>query len=59
MRAEKGITLIISNEDLDEILRILKSLGIFGVFIDGVSGTVNNEKRKQEGEFLGMLLGTL
>ena len=59
MRAEKGITLIISNEDLDEILRMLKSLGIFGAFIDGVSGTVNNEKRKQEGEFLGMLLGTL
>ena len=36
IRAEEGITLIISNEGLDEILRMLKSLGIFGAFIDGL-----------------------
>ena len=30
-----------------------------GILIDGVSETVKNEIKRQEGWFLGMLLGTL
>ena len=59
VRAEKGITLVISNGDLDEIIRKIESLENLGLLIDGVRKTLKNEIKKQEGRFLGMLLGTL
>ena len=40
MRARKGITLVISKKDWDEIMRITKSLENSGAQIDGVSKTV-------------------
>ena len=46
MRAEIGITLIISNEDLAEIIRIIKSLQKSGLSFDGISQTVKNKIRK-------------
>ena len=51
----KRIALIISNEDLNEIVKVIKSLDNSGVMIDGVSQTVKNEIKKW---ILGMLLGT-
>ena len=59
VRAEKGITLVSSNEDLDEIIRKIESLENLGLLIDGVRKTLKNEIKKQEGRFLGMLSGTL
>ena len=59
VRAEKEIPLVISNEDMDDIIRILKSLENSVVLIGGVSETVKCQIKKQEGGFLGMLLGTL
>ena len=50
VRTEKEITLVISNEDMDAIIRII---------IYGVSETIKHDIEKQEGGFLGMLLGTL
>ena len=55
---ERRITLAITNEDMNNIIRAMKWLEHFGVLIDGVSETVKNEK-KRKGRFLGMLLGTL
>ena len=52
-------TLIISNDELNDTLKILKSLEDFGVLLQGVSETVKNEVKKQGGGFLTMLLGTL
>ena len=59
VRAEKGITLVISNEDMDDTIRIIKSLENSDVLIDGVSETVKHEVKQQGGGFLGMLLATL
>ena len=40
IKARKGITVVISNENMDDIIRILKSLENSGVLIDGVSETI-------------------
>ena len=56
MRAGRGFTLLISNEDVNDIIKIIKSLEDSGVLIDGVTETVKHERKKQEGGFLGALL---
>ena len=52
-------TLIISNDEMDDILKIVKSLEDSGVLLKGVSETIQNEAKEQRRGFLGMLLGTL
>ena len=59
VKAEKGFTLFISNEDMNDINKIIKSLEAPGVLIDGVTETVKREIKKQEGGFLGALLASL
>ena len=44
---------------MDDILKIVKSLGDSGVLLKGVSETIQNEAKEQRGGFLSMLLGTL
>ena len=51
--------LIILNEELNDIRRIVKSLEESGLLIKGVSETIKNEAKIQQGGFLRMLLGTL
>ena len=52
-------TLIISNDKIEEIIRILKSLEDSGLLLKGVNETVQNEAKEQKSGFLSMLLGTL
>ena len=52
-------TLIISNDEMDDVLKIVKSLEDSGVLLKGVSETIQNETKEQRGGFLSMLLGTL
>ena len=52
-------TLIISNEEMNDILNIVKSLEESGLLIEGISETIKNEAKEQKGGFLRMLLGTL
>ena len=52
-------TLIISNDEMDDILKIVKSLEDSGVLLKDVTETIQNEAKEQRGGFLGMLLGTL
>ena len=52
-------TLIISNDETDNILKIVKSLEDSGVLLKGVSETIQHEAKEQRGGFLSMLLGTL
>ena len=52
-------TLIISNDEMDDILKIVKSLEDSGVLLKGVSETIQYEAKEQRGGFLSMLLGTL
>ena len=49
MRAEKGLSLFISNEDMNDIINIIKSLEDSNVLIDGITKTVKHEVKKQEG----------
>ena len=55
-RAEKGFTLFISAENVNDIIRIIKSLEDSGIFIDGVTETVKHEIKKREGGFLSAIL---
>ena len=52
-------TLIISNDKMDDILKIVKSLEDSGVLLKGVSETIQHEAKEQREGFLSMLLGTL
>ena len=52
-------TLIISNDDMQDLLKIVKSLENSGMLLDGITETVKNEVKEQKGGFLSMLLGTL
>ena len=53
------ITLIISNDDIQDLLKIVKSLEDSGILFDGITATVENDVKEQKGGFLSMLLGTL
>ena len=59
VRAGKGFTLFISNEDVSDIIKIIKSLEDSGVLIDGVTETVKNKIKNLEGGFLGALQAPL
>ena len=52
-------TLIISNDEMDDILKIVKSLENSGLLLKGVSETIQHEAKEQRGGFFSMLLGTL
>ena len=55
-----GVTTFISlNEEMNYIMKIVKSLEESGLLIKGISETIKNESKKQRGGFLGMLLDTL
>ena len=51
--------LIISNDEMHDILKIVKSLEDSGVLLKSVSERIQNEAKEQGGGFLSMLLGTL
>ena len=52
-------TLIISNDKMDDILKIVKSPENSGVLLKGVTETIHHEAKEQRGGFLSMSLGTL
>ena len=52
-------TLIILNEEINYIMKIIKSLKESGLLIKCVSETIQNKAKEQKGGFFSMLLGTL
>ena len=52
-------TLVISNIEMEDFMKIVKSLEEYGLLIKGVSKTIRNEAKEQNGRFISMLLGTL
>ena len=52
-------TLVISNDEMEDIIKVVKSLENSGLLLKGVSETIQNEAKDQKGGFLSMLLGTL
>ena len=55
-----GVTkLIILNEEMKNIMKIVKFPEESGLLIKGVSKPIENEAKEQNGGFFGMSLGTL
>ena len=54
-----GIKLIIEEEDMQDIIKIIKELENSDILLKGVSKTIENEIKEQRGGFLSMPLGTL
>ena len=53
MRGE-GVKLVIENEDMNDIMKIIEALENSGILLKGVSKTIENKTKE-----LSMLLGTL
>ena len=53
------VVLIISKEEMEDIMKIVKSLEESKLFIEEISETIKNKAKEQKEAFIGMLLGTL
>ena len=51
--------LIISNEEMNDIMKIVKFPEESGLLIKDFNETIKNEAKEQKGRYIGMLLGTL
>ena len=54
----KTTTLIISNNEMEDIMKTVKYLEDSGLLLKGVSETIGNEVKEQKGGFRSRLLGT-
>ena len=54
-----GVKLIIEQEDMKDIMKIIKVLENSSILLKGVSKTIKNETKEQRAGFLSMLLGAL
>ena len=54
-----GVKLIIEQEDMNDIIKIIKALENSCILLKGVSKTIKNETKEQKSGFLSMLLGPL
>ena len=52
-------TFIISNKEMNDIMKIVQALEDSNILLKGVTKTIKNETKEQKGGFLSMLLGTL
>ena len=52
-------TLIISNDDMQDLLKIVKPSEDSGILLDRITETAKNKFKEQKGGFLSMFLGTL
>ena len=59
MGSGNNTILIVSNNDIEDLIRIVKSLEDSSLLLKGVTETVQNEVKEQKEGFLSMLLGTL
>ena len=55
----RELKLIIGQEDMNDIIKIIEALENSGILLKGVTKTIENETKEQRGGFLSMLLGTL
>ena len=52
-------TLVISKEEMNDIIKIVQALEDSNILLIGVNKTIKNDIKKQNGKGIGMLLGTL
>ena len=58
-RCSGRTTLIISNEEMNDIMKIVQALEDSNILLKGITKTIKNETKEPKGGFLSMLLGTL
>ena len=51
--------LIISNEEMNDIMKIVQAVEDSNILLKAVTKTIKNEIKEQNGGFLSMFLGTL
>ena len=51
--------LIISNKEMNDIMKIVQALDDSNILLRGITKTIKNETKEQNGGFLSMVLGTL
>ena len=59
MHGSGTTTLIISDKEMNDIMKIAQALEDSNILLKGVTKTIKNETKEQKGGFLSMLLGTL
>ena len=59
MHGSGTTTLIISNEEMNDIMKIVQALEDSNILLKRVTKTIKNETKEQKGRFLSMLLDTL
>ena len=59
IHGSETITLLISNEEMNDIMKIVQALEDSNNLLKGATKTIKNETKKQKGGFLSMLLVTL
>ena len=55
---ESGTSLIISNEEMNDIMKIVQALEDSNILLNGFTKTIKSETKEQKGGFLSILLGT-
>ena len=51
--------LLISNKELNDIIKIVEALEDYNILLEGVTKTIKNEAKEKKRRILRMLLGTL
>ena len=59
IHGSRTTTLMISNEEMNDIMKIVQALEDSNILLKGVTETIKNETKEQKGGFLGTLVGTL
>ena len=54
-----GLTTLISNREINDIMKIIKSPEESRLLIKGINETIENKAKEQKGGFHGILLGIL
>ena len=59
MYGSRTTTLVISNEEMNDIMKIVQALEDSNILLKDVTKKIKNETKEQKAGFLSMLLGTL
>ena len=59
IHGSRKTTLIISNEEMNDIIKTFQALEDSNILLRGITKTIENETKGQKEGFLGILLGTL
>ena len=59
IHGSRTTTLTISNEEINDMIKIVQGLKDSTILLKGIAKTIKNETKEQKREFLVMLLGTL